>query len=64
MNKRPRIVLNSIRCKQCLEIIESIDDHDYVTCACGKVGVDGGRQYLRRTGSPEDYEELSVLSEQ
>lgn len=64
MSNRPRIVKNSIRCNHCLEIIESIDNHDYIKCACGKVGVDGGLQYLRRVGSPEDYEELSVISEQ
>lgn len=64
MDKRPRIVKNSIRCKHCLEIVESIENHDYITCTCGKVGVDGGRQYLRRVGSLEDYEELSVLIDQ
>ena len=27
-------------------------------CKCGAVAVDGGKDYLRRVGSKEDYEEL------
>lgn len=61
LNNCRRIVKNCIRCKQCLERIESTHVHEFIMCACGKVGVDGGHEYLRRLGSLEDYEELSVL---
>ena len=27
-------------------------------CKCGAVAVDGGKDYLRRVGSKEDYDEL------
>ena len=27
---------------------------------CGAVAVDGGKDYLKRIGSEEDYEELSI----
>ncbi|MCA4756938.1 hypothetical protein H8Z60_31030 [Mycolicibacterium fortuitum] len=54
-----KIIRNAIRCKYCLNIIESIVLYDYKECACGKVGLDGGHDYLGRTGSPDDYEELS-----
>ena len=50
---------NKIKCKKCGDIIESIDVHDFKWCSCGTVAVDGGREYLRRVGNKEDFEELS-----
>ena len=44
--------------KKCGEIIESTSRHDFKFCKCGAVAVDGGKDYLRRVGSKEDYEEL------
>lgn len=58
-----KIIENKIKCKHCGDIIESTHVHDYKMCKCGKVAVDGGTYYLRRSfpTSPEvDYEELSV----
>lgn len=52
---------NKITCKRCGEIIESITVHDYVTCKCGSCAVDGGHTYLRRSGYPENWEDLSVI---
>ncbi len=51
-----RIIKNAIQCKHCGEIIESKSVHDFKTCKCGKVFVDGGHEYLRRgyTNSAED----------
>lgn len=42
-------------------IIESMDLYEVKTCDCGKVSVDGGLHYLKRTGSIQDYEELSKI---
>lgn len=56
-----RIITNKIRCRNCGDIIESKYTHDYVSCSCGNCAVDGGDQYLRRTGEPEDIEELSEV---
>lgn len=56
MNK---IVVNKIRCLKCGDIIESTSRHDFKFCKCQSVAVDGGHDYLRRVGSPLDYEELS-----
>ena len=55
------ILKNTIRCNNCGDVIESNYRHDYVKCSCGRVAVDGGRDYLRRsfTESPDDYTELS-----
>lgn len=54
-----RIRTNKIKCRKCGDIIESIDVHDFKWCSCGAVAVDGGREYLRRIGNKEDFEELS-----
>ena len=54
-----RIRTNKIKCRKCEDIIESIDVHDFKRCSCGAVAVDGGREYLRRIGNKEDFEELS-----
>ncbi len=57
------IVKNAIRCKHCGDVIESISVHDFVACSCGACAVDGGRDYLRRCGNLDDYEELSEYKE-
>lgn len=57
------ILINKIKCKKCGDIIESETVHDYKSCKCGAVAVDGGHCYLRRCGYREDWEELSVAVE-
>ncbi len=52
-----KILLNSIKCKKCGDILISEHRHDFKMCSCDSVGVDGGYDYLRRIGT--DYEELS-----
>lgn len=59
------IIKNSIKCNYCEDIIESNHVHDYVRCKCGKVAVDGGKEYLRRAYvkyAIDDYTELSVTN--
>lgn len=58
---RSRILRNRVRCRFCREIIESLARHDYRQCGCGRVSVDGGREYLKRSGGPLDFEELSEV---
>lgn len=57
------IITNKIKCKNCGDIIESKNVHDFKWCACGNCAVDGGRDYIKRNfkgNSPEEcYEELS-----
>jgi hypothetical protein len=56
-----KILINRVRCKHCNSIIESKTRHDFVTCKCGRVSVDGGKDYFKRSAdSLEDFEELSV----
>lgn len=60
-----KIIKNAARCTRCGDIIESKSVHDYVTCSCGSISVDGGTCYLKRSFmySPEDIEELSIVEE-
>lgn len=44
------IVQNAVICKKCNDFIVSKTVHNYVTCSCGAVAVDGGQEYLRRVG--------------
>ena len=56
---KTKIIHNKIRCKKCGDIIESISTHDFKFCSCGACAVDGGHDYLKRSGNQEDWEELS-----
>lgn len=62
-----KLVRNIIKCKKCDSIIESKHVHDFVECKCGKVFVDGGKDYTRRgfpSGNPDDWiEDLSEYKE-
>ena len=60
MKQKQMIIKNAVRCKKCDDIIESKNTHDLVTCSCKSCSVDGGYDYLRRIGNPEDFEDLSV----
>lgn len=56
----PRILVNQAQCKTCGDIITSHHVHDFVSCSCGAIAVDGGRDYLRRCGNLDAYIELST----
>ncbi len=58
MNKR--LTRNAIRCLSCDTVIESTHRHDFVTCPCGMVSVDGGLAYERVLWSDKGkgFEEL------
>jgi len=48
-------IKNDARCRKCGDEIESKSRHDFVTCKCGAISVDGGQDYMRRCGNPEDF---------
>ena len=58
-----KVIVNKVRCKSCDDIIESKHRHDFVFCKCGKIAVDGGKEYLRRVGDLKNYDDLSVTTE-
>lgn len=63
-NKKQIIKVNKIKCKKCGNIIESKTTNDLKRCSCGAVAVDGGKEYLKRIGNDEEYEELSIMTEE
>lgn len=58
-----RIIVNKIQCKACGDVIESTHEYDFKFCKCRAVAVDGGKDYLRRLGTPEKWIELSEYTE-
>ena len=54
-----KIMVNKIRCTKCGDVIESKSVHDFKFCKCESVAVDGGHNYLRRLGEPENWDDLS-----
>lgn len=52
---------NRAKCLKCGEIIESTHRHDFVTCSCGNLSVDGGLDYTRRgyRDGEDSYEDLN-----
>jgi hypothetical protein len=55
------IIRNSARCLRCGDEIESKHVHDFVSCSCGAIAVDGGKEYFKR--SAEDLALLQDTSE-
>lgn len=56
------IVQNAVICNKCDDFIVSKHRHDFVTCKCGNISVDGGQEYLRRAGvgiSDRSYTNMS-----
>ena len=61
--KEKKIISNKVQCILCKDIIESTHRHDFKWCSCGKVAVDGGKEYLKRVGHIENCIELSEYEE-
>lgn len=53
-----KIVRNVAQCRKCGDVIESKSRHDFVTCKCGAIFVDGGTDYIHRGGNSEDFMEV------
>lgn len=46
-----RIVTNKVKCLLCDTIVESEHRHHFVSCKCGNIAADGGKEYIRRIGN-------------
>jgi len=55
------IFRNAMKCNRCSDIIESTYRHDFVSCQCGDIFVDGGFDYLR--SGAKDGADFTDLSE-
>lgn len=58
---RTVVVRNQCQCKKCGDIIESKHRHDFVSCKCGAIFTDGGRDYIRR--GAQDLSDVIDMSE-
>lgn len=59
-----KLIKNAIKCNHCGDIVESKSVHDFVTCSCGRVSVDGGLDYSKRCYKEKgDFTELSEWEE-
>jgi hypothetical protein len=43
---------NTVTCYECGETITSLTRHDFQTCKCGAISVDGGFDYVKRCAAP------------
>lgn len=57
-----KIVRNMAKCARCGDVIESKSVHDFVTCSCGAISVDGGHAYCKRSFM-YSYDDIIDLSE-
>ena len=59
-----KIIENSAKCLKCGDKIISKHRHDYITCSCGNVSVDGGLDYRRRVFKDmETWIDTSILED-
>jgi len=49
--KKKKILINRAYCRNCHDEIESKSTHDFQSCSCKRIFVDGGKDYLRRGGA-------------
>lgn len=58
---RQVVTTNKCQCRQCGDIIESRYRHDFVSCKCGAIFTDGGKDYIRR--GAKDFNDIIDMSE-
>lgn len=56
-----KVKKNCAKCLICGDVLVSDWVHDFRTCSCGNLSVDGGLEYIRRccNGGREAFQELS-----
>lgn len=50
-----KILFNRARCRRCGTFLESKTVHDFRTCACGAISIDGGREYIHHVAVDWDF---------
>lgn len=51
--EKKKVYRNRAKCLKCGDIIESKSVHDFVSCSCGEIFVDGGQEYFRAGAKDE-----------
>ena len=62
IDRREMTKVQAMRCKWCGVTIFSRARHDFRSCACEKVSIDGGRDYTKVSSSNDDaYEPMTLV---
>jgi hypothetical protein len=56
------IFANQAKCLNCNEVVRSRNRHDYRSCSCGNLSVDGGSMYCKRS-CRDGWETIKEMSE-
>ena len=54
------MIVKAIKCKNCGDIIYSRSRHDFHWCSCKSCAIDGGFDYLKIVGQPNDWQSIEV----
>ena len=44
-----------VMCAKCLDVIQSVHRQDFKRCNCGAIAIDGGSDYTKCIGRPENF---------
>lgn len=56
---RPKYYGARVKCLECGSIIQSKHRHDFTSCKCGGLSIDGGGEYCRMIGKPGCFEQVA-----
>jgi len=57
------ITIQAVKCPKCEDIIFSRAGHDYHSCSCGTLSVDGGFEYMKLSLAPPfNFSEITELT--
>lgn len=59
-----RLVQNQVECLKCGDKPLSAHRHDFNTCQCGSISVDGGLEYTRRIGDTKNTRDMSLMMDE
>lgn len=51
--KRKYVMVNAIKCPKCQDVIYSRAHHDFHSCTCQSITVDGGFEYVHYSWDPQ-----------
>ena len=58
------ILKNQAQCLVCWDILESAHRHDFKTCQCSNLSVDGGKDYVKRSAfDPSRFREMTIYED-
>ena len=55
-----KLLVNSAKCLLCQDVILSRSVHDFRSCKCGNISVDGGREYCHFNWKTDEWQDLCV----